>query len=64
MTARIPLSAPDITEAEIEAVTAVLRTPRLSLGPELAAFESALAAYHSVEHASHCSCSEWVAAAR
>jgi perosamine synthetase len=47
----IPLSAPDITEAEIAAVTAVLRTPNLSLGPELAAFESALAAYHSVPHA-------------
>jgi perosamine synthetase len=44
----VPLSAPDITEAEIEAVTAVLRTPHLSLGPELAAFEAALAAYHSV----------------
>ncbi len=47
----IPLSAPDITEAEIAAVTAVLRTPNLSLGPELAAFESALAEYHSVPHA-------------
>jgi perosamine synthetase len=47
----VPLSAPDITEAEIAAVTAVLRTPNLSLGPELAAFESALAAYHSVPHA-------------
>ncbi|MGD0479940.1 MAG: DegT/DnrJ/EryC1/StrS family aminotransferase [Terracidiphilus sp.] len=51
MTARIPLSAPDITEEEIAAVTAVLRTPHLSLGPELAAFESELAAYHGVEHA-------------
>jgi len=51
MTARIPLSAPDITEAEIAAVTAVLRTPHLSLGPELAAFESALAVYHGVDHA-------------
>jgi perosamine synthetase len=51
MTARIPLSAPDITQAEIDAVTAVLRTPRLSLGPELAAFEAALAAYHSMPHA-------------
>ena len=51
MTARIPLSAPDITEAEIAAVTAVLRTPHLSLGPELAAFEAELAAYHGVEHA-------------
>ncbi len=51
MTARIPLSAPDITEAEIAAVAAVLRTPQLSLGPELAAFESELAAWHGVEHA-------------
>lgn len=47
----IPLSSPDITQAEIDAVTAVLRTPHLSLGPELALFESALAAYHSVPHA-------------
>ena len=51
MTAHIPLSAPDITEAEIAAATAVLRTPHLSLGPELAAFESELAAYHGVEDA-------------
>lgn len=51
MTLTIPLSAPDITEAEIAAVTAVLRTPHLSLGPELAAFESALAEYHSASHA-------------
>jgi perosamine synthetase len=48
MSIRIQLSAPDITEAEIDAVTAVLRTPHLSLGPELAAFEAALTAYHSV----------------
>jgi perosamine synthetase len=51
MTARIPLSAPDVTEAEIRAVSAVLRTPHLSLGPELATFESELAAYHGVDHA-------------
>ena len=51
MTDLIPLSAPDITEAEIAAVTAVLRTPHLSFGPELTAFESALAHYHSVPHA-------------
>src|SRR6202166_983338 len=51
MTFRIPLSAPDITQAEIDAVTAVLRTPHLSLGPQLAAFESALAEYHAVPHA-------------
>jgi perosamine synthetase len=47
----IPLSSPDITQAEIDAVTAVLRTPRLSLGPELDAFEAALANYHSVPDA-------------
>jgi perosamine synthetase len=51
MTIRIPLSAPDITSAEIDAVTAVLRTNRLSLGPELEAFEQALAAYHSIPDA-------------
>jgi perosamine synthetase len=51
MTARIPLSAPDITEAEVAAVSAVLRTPHLSLGPELAAFETELAAYHGVGQA-------------
>jgi perosamine synthetase len=47
----IPLSSPDITNTEIDAVTAVLRTPHLSLGPELPAFEAALAAYCSVPHA-------------
>jgi len=47
----IPLSSPDITQAEIDAVTAVLRSPHLSLGPELTAFESALAHYHAVPHA-------------
>lgn len=51
MNAGIPLSAPDITSAEIDAVTAVLRTTRLSLGPELGAFEAALAAHHGVDHA-------------
>ncbi|HTV05058.1 MAG TPA: DegT/DnrJ/EryC1/StrS family aminotransferase [Acidobacteriaceae bacterium] len=39
----IPLSAPDITDAEIDAVTQVLRTNRLSLGPKLSEFESAFA---------------------
>lgn len=51
MTTRIPLSAPDITEAEIAAATAVLRTPHLSLGPELKAFEAELAAFQGVDHA-------------
>ena len=48
---RIPLSAPDITDAEISAVTGVLRSGRLSLGPQLAAFESAIAAYTNAKHA-------------
>lgn len=51
MMTEIPLSAPDITQAEIDAVTAVLRTNRLSLGPELEAFESAMAASHGVSAA-------------
>jgi len=48
---RIPLSSPDITEAEIEAVTSVLRTPRLSLGPKLEEFEQAVARYVGASHA-------------
>jgi perosamine synthetase len=51
MTFRIPLSAPDVGEAEIAAVTAVLRTPQLSMGSELRAFEAELARYHSVPDA-------------
>jgi perosamine synthetase len=42
---KIPLSAPDIDEADIQAVVDVLRTPRLSLGPQMEAFEAAVAGY-------------------
>jgi perosamine synthetase len=48
---RIPLSAPDITEVEIEAVVRVLRTPRLSLGPVMEQFEAAVASSVSLPHA-------------
>ena len=48
---RIPLSAPDIAEADIQAVSAVLRTSRLSLGPRLEEFEHALAGYVGVREA-------------
>ncbi len=41
----IPLSDPDITAAELDAVDAVLRSPRLSCGPAVEAFEAAFAAY-------------------
>jgi perosamine synthetase len=44
---RIPLSAPDITEQDIEAVTGVLRTSSLSLGPKVREFERAIAQYVS-----------------
>ncbi|HEY6267550.1 MAG TPA: DegT/DnrJ/EryC1/StrS family aminotransferase [Candidatus Acidoferrum sp.] len=48
---RIPLSTPDITEADIAAVTAVLRTSRLSLGPRMEEFEQSLARYVGTTHA-------------
>lgn len=48
--ARIPLSAPHISEADIEAVVNVLRTPRLSLGPKTEEFEAAVAHYVGVPH--------------
>jgi len=42
---RIPLSAPEIHESDIEAVCRVLRTPHLSLGPKLEEFEMSIASY-------------------
>ncbi len=50
----ISLSGPDITEAEIDAVVAVLRTPHLSLGPKVAEFEAALARRLNVKFAVAC----------
>ncbi|HUS46769.1 MAG TPA: DegT/DnrJ/EryC1/StrS family aminotransferase [Phycisphaerae bacterium] len=40
----IPLSRPDITDVEIQAVREVLESDRLSIGPRLEAFEAAVAA--------------------
>jgi len=48
---RIHLSRPDITEKEIEAVCAVLRSPNLSLGPKLVEFEEAFAKYIGTKRA-------------
>jgi perosamine synthetase len=48
---KIPLSAPDITESEINAVVEVLRSPRLSLGPKLEEFERDVAEYANAKHA-------------
>ena len=48
---RIPLSSPDISEQDIDAVAAVLRTPNLSRGPKGRDFENAIAEYVGVSHA-------------
>ena len=48
---RVYLSRPDITEKEIEAVCAVLRSPNLSLGPKLAEFEDAFTQYIGLKRA-------------
>jgi perosamine synthetase len=47
----IPLSSPDITEAEIRAVTEVMRTRYLTVGPKVLEFEQAFCHYLRVEHA-------------
>lgn len=47
----IPLSSPDITEHDIEAVVQVLKTPCLSLGPKLVEFEEKMASYIGVDYA-------------
>lgn len=54
MTQEISLSAPDITEAEIQAVVEVMRTPRLSLGPRVPEFEQAFVERLGVRHAIAC----------
>ncbi len=47
----LPLSTPDIGEREIEYVTRVLRSQRLSLGPAVAQFEDRFAQYIGGRHA-------------
>jgi len=47
----IPLSNPDITDREINAVVEVLKTPNLSLGPKLPEFEEAFARYIGTRYA-------------
>ncbi|MCZ7574919.1 MAG: DegT/DnrJ/EryC1/StrS family aminotransferase [Ardenticatenaceae bacterium] len=47
----IPMSSPDLTEAEISAVNQVLSTRFLSIGPQLEAFERAVAAAAGTAHA-------------
>jgi len=54
MSHEIPLSRPDITEQEIDAVSAVLRSGRLSIGPVLERFERAVASYTGNDYAVGC----------
>ena len=51
MKRKVPLSRPDITEKEIEAILAVIKTPYLSLGPKHREFEETVAKYIGVKHA-------------
>jgi len=51
----IPLSSPDITQEEIRAVTAVLRSGRLSIGPAQDTFEKLLTTATGTRHAVACS---------
>ncbi len=47
----IPMSSPDLTDAEIAAVNQVLQTPVLSIGPQIKAFEQELATRAGTRHA-------------
>lgn len=55
MPRKIHLARPNITQSEIDAVVAVLRTPNLSFGPKLTEFERAFAAYCGTTEAVACS---------
>jgi len=47
----IPMSSPDLSEAERQAVAEVLRTPYLSMGSEIQAFEAAFQAFTGCKYA-------------
>lgn len=48
---KIPMSSPDLTDAERQAVAAVLSTPNLSMGGEILAFEEAFRRYSGSRNA-------------
>lgn len=48
---QLPLSAPDITELEMDYVNQVLRTPYLSMGPMTERFEAGMASYIGTRYA-------------
>jgi dTDP-4-amino-4,6-dideoxygalactose transaminase len=47
----IPMSSPDLTEAERQAIAAVMQTPSLSMGEEIKTFEAAFSSYTGRRHA-------------
>ena len=47
----IPMSSPDLTDAERQAVMGVLQTPHLSMGKQIDAFEAAMAGFSGARHA-------------
>jgi len=47
----LAMAAPDLDERDVDAVTQVIRSQRLALGPVGPAFEQAMARYVGVEHA-------------
>ncbi len=48
---KIPMSSPDLTDADRQAVMEVLNTPILSLGPKVIEFEQAIARYTGAKQA-------------
>ena len=48
---QIPMSSPDITDAERQAVADVLKTTNLSMGSRTVAFETAIQEYSGIKHA-------------
>ena len=48
---KIPMSSPDLTDADRQAVLAVLNTPNLSMGPKIEAFERAFCELTGAKHA-------------
>lgn len=48
---KIPMSSPDLTDADRQAVMEVINTPNLSLGPKVVEFERAFCEYTGAKHA-------------
>lgn len=47
----VPMSYPDISDAERDAVMSVLQTPNLSMGPQISAFENSFCRYLDIRNA-------------